>query len=266
MAREVCYERMRPEQVRQARKACPVAYLPIGTIEWHGLHNPVGLDTLKAHALAVRCAQAGGGLVFPALYYGESRVEALMEANASDREQIAGLMGLPPENFHAERMRFTAQEQNETYQRLLLHCLYELETLGFKVIVLVAGHYPLIDHARAACGVFHQQRYGSRRTEAIAWVFTGYELVKDRYPEAGDHAGHWETSLMLALAPELVDMTRLPTDPNAPLVGVGSARPVQEASAEFGEQAIAVLVERVVEQVRDRLENPHKYRGHGLKL
>ena len=49
---EVRYERLRPAQIVARREACPVAYLPIGTIEWHGEHNPVGLDTLKIHRLA----------------------------------------------------------------------------------------------------------------------------------------------------------------------------------------------------------------------
>ena len=172
MAREVRYERLRPAEIVAGREAAPVAYLPIGTIEWHGLHNPVGTDTVKAHALAVRCAQAGGGLVFPALYYGESREEALMEANAPDREQIAAAMKLPPENFGPGCMRFSPQEQIENYQRLLLHCLYELQSLGFKVLVFVAGHYPLLDHARAACSLYHQARWGNRRARAMTWAFT----------------------------------------------------------------------------------------------
>jgi creatinine amidohydrolase len=81
MMSEVRYERLRPKQIVAAREACPAAYLPLGTIEWHGFHNPVGLDTMKAHALAVRCAEASGGLVLPPLWYGEARQKSLMEAN-----------------------------------------------------------------------------------------------------------------------------------------------------------------------------------------
>ena len=61
---EVRYERLRPAQIVAQRQACAVAYLPIGTIEWHGEHNPVGLDTLKEHALLVRCAQRLGAWSF----------------------------------------------------------------------------------------------------------------------------------------------------------------------------------------------------------
>ncbi|MBI3909422.1 MAG: creatininase family protein [Armatimonadetes bacterium] len=259
---EVRYERLRPKQVVARREACPVAYVPIGTIEWHGFHNPVGLDTLKAHALAVRCARAGGGLVFPPLWYGECRELALMEANAADRERIAAGMGLPPENFAPGYMHRSPQEQYDNYQKLLLHALFEVESLGFQVIVLVAGHYPLIDHARAAVCIYQQGK-----PRAIAWAFTGYELVKDEFPEAGDHAGHWETSLLLALDGEGVDLSELPTDSAAPLVGVGRTQPpVQEASAAYGERAVRAVVARVTAAVRDRLDNPARYRGHGARL
>ncbi len=266
MACEVRYERLRPRQIAAAREACPAAYLPVGTIEWHGLHNPVGSDTLTAHALAVRCAETGGGLVFPPLWYGESREEGLMDANAADREQINAAMGLPPELLAPGYMRYTPQQQYENYQRLLLHCLLQIKSLGFRVIVIVAGHYPLIDHARAACSIFHQTRWKGQRVKVITWAFTGHELVQDVYPTAGDHAGHWETSLALALFGDCTDLRELPADRSATLVGIHTAKPVQDASREYGEQAVRLIVERAVAQVRDRVQNPEAYYGHGVKL
>ena len=88
----VQYERLRPAQIVARRTAYPVAYLPLGTIEWHGEHNPVGLDSLKMHALLVRCAREIGGLVFPPLHYGENREQALMEVNTNARGRIAVAM------------------------------------------------------------------------------------------------------------------------------------------------------------------------------
>ena len=52
MTPEVRYHMLRPGQIAERRDAYPVAYIPIGTIEWHGLHNPVGADTLQAEGLA----------------------------------------------------------------------------------------------------------------------------------------------------------------------------------------------------------------------
>jgi creatinine amidohydrolase len=73
MSIEVRYQMLRPDQIVARRKDCPVVYIPIGTLEWHGVHNPVGTDTLQAEGIAIQCAEKGGGLVFPPLYYGESR-------------------------------------------------------------------------------------------------------------------------------------------------------------------------------------------------
>ena len=261
-AREVRYERLRPAQIVAAREETPVAYLPIGTIEWHGEHNPVGLDTLKAHALAVRCAQRTGGLVFPALYYGESREQALMEANAADRAGIAEKLGLPPDNFAPGYMRSTHLEQTLAYQRLLLHTLLQIRSLGFKAVVIVAGHYPLIDHARAAASLFHQM---AGRPRTVVWAFTGFELVKDQgFDVCGDHAGKWETSLMMALDPGMVDLTPL-KESSAPPIGATN-NGVADASAEFGERAVCAIVNRVAQVVANLLERYEQYQAHGAPL
>ena len=209
MAQEVRYQMLRPAQVVERRKACSVAYVPIGTLEWHGVHNPLGADTLQAEGLAGLCAEQGGGLVFPPLYYGESRLEDLMESNAADRAEIAAGMELPPANFEPARQPFTAMEQTLNYQRLLLHILAELDTLGFEVGVLVAGHYPLIDHARAAV-LLHNHRGCVRGCKGLlAWAAVDYLLVRDRWSDSGDHSAQWETSHLMALHPETVRLGEL---------------------------------------------------------
>ena len=119
MDSEVRYHMLRPGGIIKRREECPVAYIPIGTLEWHGVHNCVGADTLQAEGLAILCAQKGGGLVFPPLYYGESRLESLMEANATDRDKIAESMHLESDNFVPDRQIFTAHQQRENYQKLL---------------------------------------------------------------------------------------------------------------------------------------------------
>lgn len=255
---------LRPAQIVERRQACPVAYIPIGTIEWHGVHNATGADTLQAEGLAILCAQKGGGLVFPPLYYGESRLEALMEANAADRDRIAATMAVSPDNFLPERQPFSATEQGLNYHKLLIHILAEAETLGFKLGVLVAGHYPLIDHARAAVLQFNQREF-SKRQGMLAWAFVDYLLIRDEYPQAGDHAAGWETSHMLALHPQTVDLDALPPE-GEPLIGVGGAMPPQRATAEFGQATLEAAAAVAVKEVHHRLENPHLYRGHGNSL
>src|SRR5205085_835083 len=103
-------------------------------------------------------------------YYGESREEGLMEVGAADAAEIREQMRLAHANFAPGYMRFTPREQYENYHRLLLHCLFQIQSLGFKVAAIIAGHYPLIDHARAACSVFHQSRFNGKRAAMITWA------------------------------------------------------------------------------------------------
>ena len=264
MSEEVRYPYLRPAQIRERREACPVAYIPIGTIEWHGFHLPTGVDSIQAEGLAILCAQNGGGMAFPPLWYGESRVEALMEANAADRDQIAEGMGLSPDNFTPERMPFPATEQALNYHKLLVHILTEVETLGFKLGVIIAGHYPLIDHARAAVLQFNKREF-SRKKGMLAWTCLDYMLITDRYPDAGDHAGHWETSHTMALQPDTVDLDTLPDDPND-LIGVSKTKPPHKATAEFGRETLEASAEAILKEVQHRQENDSYYRGHGRSL
>jgi len=256
------YERLRPAQIAARRAACPVAYLPIGTIEWHGVHNPVGLDTLKMHALLIRCAQRIGGLVFPPLYYGESREQALMEANATDKDQIAAGFGLPPANFAPGYMVAGLHEQNRAYHALLIHILHEIRSLGFTVAVIGCGHYPLLDHARSAVAAFHQEQ---PRPKLVCWAMSGYELVRGQFDACGDHAGKWETSLLMALDPGMQDLSLLPADRGVPPVGA-SNNGVQDANAEFGARAVEAIVAAVAARVGEFVAHPERWQGHGAPM
>jgi len=264
MKPEVRYQMLRPAQIVARRKECPVAYVPLGTLEWHGVHNPVGADTLQAEGLALLCAQKGGGLVFPPLYYGESRLESLMEANAADRDLIAQAMDLPPENFTPDRQPFNATEQTLNYQKLLLHILAEADTLGFKLAVLVAGHYPLIDHARAAA-LLHNKRRVTRRSGMLAWAALDCVIVRDKYPHAGDHAAGWETSHCLWLHPDAVDLGALPPR-GEKLVGVNGRMDPRDATAAFGRETLEYAAEIILREVRHRLDHRDAYEGHGASL
>ena len=264
MEPEVRYHMLRPGQVVARRKACPVAYIPIGTVEWHGVHNPLGADTIQAEGLASLCARTGGGLVMPPLWYGESRSESLMEANASDREKIAEKMELPLANFEPERMWFSPTDQSANYQNLLLHILAEVQSLGFELGVLVAGHYPLIDHARAAVLKFNKWR-AARYGGMLAWAMLDFLLIADKYEKAGDHAGGWETSHVMHLHPETVDLSTLPPKDQHP-VGTSGSRHPADATAEFGRETLEASAEIAIKEVHHRLANRDVYSGHGMSL
>jgi len=74
---KVQFEEMFPWEFAQALASTPIAYLPLGVLEWHGEHNAVGLDALKAHAVCVGAAQRSGGIVLPPIYWSTDEREDL---------------------------------------------------------------------------------------------------------------------------------------------------------------------------------------------
>jgi len=240
--KKVQYEEMMPHEIVAARNAKPVAYLPIGGVEWHGEQNPVGLDTVKAHELCMRAAQQGGGLVMPALFWGESRESGLLEFNHNQDGKVTEKMDLPKENFAPGYMGgVTVEEEHAAYDQLLTHIYYQLKSLGFRVIFVLCGHYPLKPFAERNAKLFMEKNPEIK-------IYAGIEAdpVRDIYPKGGDHAGKWETSIMRTLRPELVDVSVLPEDKSIPPIGVYGEDPRSDDLEEFGSKVTKDIIDRMV--------------------
>ena len=70
---KVRYAELLPHEFRSRLAARPVAYLPLGTLEWHGEHLPLGSDGIISEGLMIRCARTFGGIVLPPIHLGPDR-------------------------------------------------------------------------------------------------------------------------------------------------------------------------------------------------
>jgi len=61
----IFYENLTPAEFRKRISAAPVAYLPLGTIEWHGEHLPLGTDLIISRSFFAALAEEVGGIVLP---------------------------------------------------------------------------------------------------------------------------------------------------------------------------------------------------------
>ena len=116
----VCYELLRPEQVRDAREKCPVIYIPAGSLEWHGVQNPLGTDALKAHAICCEAALKFGGLVLPPFYQG-----MVGNSNWGPEGWVGYTLGL---------------NEREMFDQAMLGICNALVFSKWRVIVGVTGH------------------------------------------------------------------------------------------------------------------------------
>jgi creatinine amidohydrolase len=216
-----------PFQIRGRLAANPLMFIPLGTIEWHSEHLPVGLDALTAQGLCLRAADRIGGLVYPALHYGTGGGHGAYPWT---------VMLKTPDELEAA-LRFTLERLND---------------FGVEKVLLFSGHFPdeqlnMIDRLAAEWN----------RPDAPVRVAAS---AVNRIPGldfAPDHAGLFETTLLYGLHPELVHEERLPAkeageaeadpygaqrhEPDHPLWGIFGPDP-----RGFDKSKAAPLVEAIV--------------------
>ena len=193
----------------------PALVLALGTIEWHSHHLPLGLDLLKAHALAERAADRAGAVLAPPAWW------------------AAGGVSQP----------YTLRLPAALTEPVLTAVLDGFADMGFRAITVVNGHYGLensIAVRRAALAV----------TRATVVPLADYELLTDLGAK-GDHAGVWETSLLLPVRPDLVHL-----DHDGELPGVIGDDPRGRATLELGEQGLELAADRVARALDRALNEP----------
>lgn len=219
------YELLRPAQVEAIRAAAPIAYIPWGALEWHSYHNPIGLDGLKARVLCEALAEETGGVVLPPVYVGTDTIK-------------------PFKGFY-----HTIEHAEDTVRVLCREYMAGLVDEGFKVIVLLTGHYGG-GHVRALKDATEQ--FGREHPDVRVWTLTDYEPHEGYFE--GNHAAKGETSYMMHFYPESVDLSLLPADRRTTLDedGVMGQDP-REASAAHGQEQLEVLVRNTASQVKQLL-------------
>ena len=241
-------EEMRPDQLEEVLEKAPIAFVPLGTFEHHGYHLPVCFDGIKAHALCERVAARTGGAVLPTFFYGTG----------------GGHVGY--------KWTLIVPEQDIT--PLLTATFDHLAKQGFKVVVMLTGHYP-----QEQVGMVHrlaaeaQKRHPKIRFIGLTEPEITTPLSGDR--SGGDHAAKYETSIALALNPDWVNMGALttgrdpskvvlpdtprkegsPYDPLHPLYAIHGQDPRTTASKEIGIKLVNEIVSRLSKMVEEALAN-----------
>ena len=159
-------------------------------------------------------------------------------------EQFGGAV-YPPVYFHEGfRLEFLVPVLTDLFQRL--------KKTGFRVILGVSGHnvqgqIDMIDKALAPVTAD-----GTVAGEGL------WEMTLSRGPDSNsDHAAKWETSNMMFLYPDLVDMSALGDGPLAPDMkppdGIGGLDPRKHASADVGRRNIELASQAIGKRAKELL-------------
>jgi creatinine amidohydrolase/Fe(II)-dependent formamide hydrolase-like protein len=233
-----------PHQLKRALDESWPLLVPTGCIEYHGPHMALGLDTLLVEELLDRVARRVSCLVAPPFWYGPT-----------------GYAVTGPE-------RGTLDVSTERFGRHVKDVLASFWDVGFTWIVVGIHHQQMdgpeaLAIRQAAAEVTFEKTLAERGS---AWwgraplpagdtVFERIQVWPSVLPAAAeqgepehssgvvmaDHAGYYETSLLMAAHPELVEIDRLGM--GAPWYCTTTGSPAREASVEAGERMWQAMVE-----------------------
>jgi len=168
-------------EIRDFVERCPFAIFPVGSTEQHGPHLPLDTDNLIAERIALETARRSVGLVLPTMPLGYAWVW----------RDVPGTLTL----------RF------DTYMRMVRDVAESLERWKIRAIFLLSGHGSNPQPIKHAVRELIHDRLG------IKVLFDVYAGLDQMLTEADSrrwhteiHAEEIETSMMLAIAPDLVRM------------------------------------------------------------
>lgn len=183
----VLWQELTAEELREKAARDAVVVLPVASMEQHGPHLPVGVDTILCGGVCKLAAERAGDVevvVAPTLWCGMAE--------------------------HHMAFGGTFTFDIPTYRAVLLALLKSLERHGFHRVVIVNGHGGNIAALAAFLPDF------ARETSLSIRATTYFLLAQEAMAPFMDdqvsvlHACEVETSMMMVLAPETVRQERLP--------------------------------------------------------
>jgi len=228
--KQVHYDRMRPEQIESITKGRPIAYLPWGAIEYHGNHNPTGLDTHKAYHLCTDLAKVNGGVVFPPISLAANLIKSY-----------------PGVDFPKHSLEFS-----EKLIKLICEEYFEqLAEQDFEIIILLSGHAgePHLQILRDVADQFNK-----KYPEKYFWTLAEFDVLPDDLLVA-NHSALGETSLQLYYEPATVDLGSLPKDREITLeIDAVSGDDPRPSTATHGEKIAQTFLKNASKRIEELKE------------
>jgi creatinine amidohydrolase len=227
------------EDYKRALKKSKTLIVPYGTVEEHGRHLPLSTDTLIIVEILKLLQKKRKVLIAPPIHYGV----------CTSTSQHPGTIDITP----------------ETLRRITLDIVRSAYRKGMRNFILVSGHGGGL-HMSAIKEVAEVLVNELKRVKIA--VLTPYDSLWKELAELADtendsHAGEMETSMVLALRPELVKGRSKEEYPKFPKPLVvkeklkywpgGVWGNPKKASAEKGDKAVKLILKKLVEIV-DRIE------------
>jgi creatinine amidohydrolase len=260
LSKKYLLENMNAVEVSKLHKSRAIAFLLIGSCENHGNHLPFGSDSI----FPVNLAQ----LVLDNIHKSKSEQE-------NDQKFIVLPVVPYGVSIHHIDYQMTISLRSSTMISLIEDLLKSLASNGIKRVIILNGHDGNIAPAETAARNIKNE-YPNMVIACLEswWTLVGQKNrnVFDVWDGLG-HGGEAETSALLAVRPDLVNLSLAPeqTIPNLPgediriywkfneLTNTGSTGAPKSATVEKGEEIIRILTKVIVDFLEKMDSNGWKY-------
>lgn len=238
------YLKMLPYQIREAIDANVPVVLPLGVVEYHAEHLPLGVDCFVCFDFIERVEKRHPEIVvLPPFYYGAAslavanperngtvHVDALKLVPVAE-DIFRGLLRVGFRNIHG----FIAHQTEEFDQGMPTDLAFRLAARH------VIFEWLEKESGEGWWGTERFSDYYSDDNNPFNWIRIHTSLenrggADNRFP--GDHAGKLETSQTMAIHPELVELDRIDGS-------LWYARAGKDASPEYGNEALEAAADDV---------------------
>jgi creatinine amidohydrolase len=245
------YEEVVGFEVGELVSRHPFAILPLGSLEFHGPHNPLGTDSIIISGIADRVAARTNALLFPTVRFTQCPAHTT---------HFAGTVSIRP----------------EVMTMYFADILRDVLDLGFRRVFILNGHDGNIGPARGAIAQVAHEVRDSALLFASWWEFLPGETVKSlglftQSNGGHGHGGPLETSAVAAFRRDLIHLDKARDLPEPPDLSTGPAyflqKPtaqdwpgysgkVSEASAEKGRKLVKISEDGIVKLIENWLAHP----------
>jgi len=244
------FEEVGGSEVDDLASKYPLAIVPLGSLEFHGPHNPLGSDSIIISGVAEQVAVRTKGLLFPTISFTQCPA-------------------------HTAHFRGTISIRPEVMTMYFADVLRNVLHIGFRRVFILNGHDGNIGPGRSAVAQVASEASDAQLLFVSWWEFLSGEIMKSlglfKQANGGHgHGGPLETSAVASFRPDLIHLEKARDLPEPPDLSGGSpyflqksiakdwpgySGHVSESSVDKGRRLVKISEDGIVKLVENWLAN-----------
>lgn len=212
-------------------KKTKIAYIPIGTLEWHGNHLPIETDYLVAAKICEIISKKIPGYVLPPIYLG-----------SGTKKKIEGKWFIGMDKYLKKKLSGNLYYlEPDFFAKILINIVKNLINQGFQKIFIITGH--------GGKGQIKALTLAKNKSKNL-FVINPYDILNKALEKVG-HADENETSLFWACYPEEMKKSlSIKIQRQNDFFRYQGYDPRKKASMKLGRQLLSKIIKQISRDIK----------------